>query len=195
MRDWISQATAEQLADLDRLIGEDPSPHSSEGTPRWTVRRLGEVAAFFGVQLQTVKEWRSGPDRMPGEEGAWRLDEIARWRVAKAQYTGRDPSARSALEKEKLEINVSRDRLRLRQEGGELVSRDAAKAAVQQMFHRVRGQIEPLPEQLASSVPAAARPDYLLVARERVHLVLTEMSNWQFEREVDPDPPSAPETA
>src|SRR5579872_7047791 len=82
LRDWISQATEEDLADLERLVEGSITAHEGTknatnlapgGRPRFTAATLGEVAGFLGVQLQTVKEWRTGPDPMPGSEGEWPL--------------------------------------------------------------------------------------------------------------------------
>lgn len=50
---------------------------------KYLARTLGQVAEFFGVEVQTVKEWRKHPD-MPGKAGAWPLDEIARWKLYRA---------------------------------------------------------------------------------------------------------------
>ena len=47
----------------------------------FVVGTLGTVAAFFGVQEQTVRSWRMRTSPMPGEPGAWDLSVIARWRI------------------------------------------------------------------------------------------------------------------
>lgn len=177
MRDWIRQATEEDLHDLDELLAAEAAVPKE----RFVVATLGKVAEFLGVQLQTVKEWRTGPHPMPGTEGAWPLDEIVRWRIAKLQYTSREPQAKSALENEHLEIANARQLLKLRAEAGELVSRSAAKAAVAQLFHRLRSQLEPLPDLLATTVPAGSRGDFLVDANHRMKLFLTELANFRLE--------------
>lgn len=198
MRDWIAQASEGDLAELDRLIAASVIDSENEthaehapSTPhsKFTARTLGEVAAFLGVQLQTVKEWRSGPDPMPGSEGAWPLAEIVRWRFAKLQFQLREPtgSGKAARQDTQLDIRNARELLKLRHESGELISREAAKTAVRQMFHRLRGQIQPIPELLAASVPADQRADFLFDARTRVNLFLNSLANWQFDAEVTPD--------
>jgi hypothetical protein len=169
------------------LAAGPPGPNGP--ATKWTAGTLGEVAAFLGVQLQTVKEWRTGPDPMPGAEGAYPLPEIVRWRFAKLQFLARPAGGKAAKEEIHLEIDNARLLLKLRNESGELVSRDAAKTAVRQLFHRLRGQLQPLPEVLASAVPAASRADFLFDARSRIQLLLTSLANWRFDAEISPDQP------
>ena len=195
MRDWIRQATEADLRDLDLLIAGGPLSEETAGAvaggkaSRWTARTLGEVAAFFALQLQTVKEWRTGPDPMPGQEGAWPLDTIVAWRFAKLQFSLRRAEGKGTLETDQLEIANARSLIKLRNEAGALISREAAKAAVAQMFHRLRGQIEQLADILATSVPNAARGDFLIDARARVRIFLVSLANWRFDAEL-PSPES-----
>ena len=42
---------------------------------------LRDVAEFFGVQEQTVRQWRMRADPMPGEPGRWDLSRITLWRI------------------------------------------------------------------------------------------------------------------
>lgn len=189
MRDWINQATEEDLRELDALIDAGPLD-TPKDEDRFILRTLGQVAAFLGVQLQTVKEWRTGPHPMPGAEGRWPIDEIVRWRIAKLQYTSREPQAKSALENENLEISNARQLLKLRTEAGELVSRSAAKAAIAQLFHRLRSQLEPLPDLLATTVPTAHRGDFLIDANHRMKLFLTELANFRLEEPAPTAPPA-----
>ena len=58
---------------------------------RFVVETLGEVAAFFGVQEQTVRTWRLRADPMPGSPGEWNLSEITRWRIMTEQSKHRPP--------------------------------------------------------------------------------------------------------
>ena len=50
------------------------------------MRTQGQVAAFFGVGLDTVKAWRA--QRMPGSPQRWDLAEIARWLVRRREGAG-----------------------------------------------------------------------------------------------------------
>ncbi len=65
-----------------------------------TATTLRDVAEFFGVQEQTVRQWRMRSDPMPGKPGEWDLAEITRWRIASERSKHRprneasDPSGR-----------------------------------------------------------------------------------------------------
>lgn len=66
-----------KLKEADRLI-------KSGSSGAYTVQTLGKVAEFFGVAVQTVKQWRmERSDPMPGVEGRYPLDEITRWKLAR----------------------------------------------------------------------------------------------------------------
>jgi hypothetical protein len=75
----------------------------------YVVNSLGKVAEFFGVAVQTVKEWRKDPS-MPGDQNAWPLDEIARWKIAKAQRSDRGtapegkPTSRDVVAERRAEL-------------------------------------------------------------------------------------------
>lgn len=182
MRDWLETASPDQLVELQRLIDASAPPAPA---PRGLIcRTLAEVAEWFGLELQTVKQWRSSG--CPGVEGAYDVQQIARWRVAKGQNNSppRDLSVKQRLEEQSLELNNARLEVRLRRESGELVSRSAAKAAIQQMFARLKGQLETLPDQLAPLVAQDVRADFRLDAQTRIRTLLQQLANWRFERDV-----------
>lgn len=91
--------TAEDLAAFDALAAELPV----ETEPR-IVRTLGEVAAYLGVQPQTVRAWRMESPPMPGEPGRYDLDQIEAW---KAQRASRNETPGMA------EVNVASQRAEL----------------------------------------------------------------------------------
>lgn len=78
LHDWLASATTEEdgLAALD-LIAEEEARLASGG--RFVVPTLRDVASFFGVAEQTVRQWGMRPGGIPGTAGRWPLDEIARW--------------------------------------------------------------------------------------------------------------------
>jgi hypothetical protein len=71
--------TPEDLAALEALAAEIPV----QPEPR-ILRTLGEVAAFLGVQPQTVRAWRMESPPMPGEPGRYDLDAIEAWKAQRA---------------------------------------------------------------------------------------------------------------
>jgi len=148
-------------------------------TKTFSVRTLGEVAAFFGVATQTVKQWRSGPDPMPGASGKYDLGEITRWRFSKTVLEPRAPDERrEKLELEKLEAEVQGKQLRLRREAGELVDRAAAIARVTEMFNTVRQRLLALPEELASAIPQSVRSELVAELKHKMNLVCKEFESW-----------------
>ena len=177
MADWLQQAFPDQLLHLQRLID------SGGGTGGTVVRTLGEVAEWFGLELQTVKQWRVGPTGCPGQEGAYDVQAIARWRMARGNR-GADTTAKQSLEQEAIRLANARASLKLQREAGELVTRAAAKASIRGMFSRLKAQIEQLPDALAPLVPSEVRTDFRRDCVERVRIFLSQLANWRFERDV-----------
>ncbi len=166
----IQQATSEsELRELEKLL---------ESESRWVVGSLGEVAAFFGCQLQTVKEWRVGPNRMPGDEGRWDLQEITLWRCDRLKATtGNTKTARQKeLDEKQQEIRLQRDITKLRNEQGELISRVAAAAKVAEMLNEARVQIESIPSICGASVPPEMRADLVHEWEQQISLVLKKLA-------------------
>jgi hypothetical protein len=154
---------------------------AAEQQREWTVRTLADVARFFGVATQTVKQWRIDPEPMPGEEGAWPLAEIVRWKLAKATAQARP--AEGGVESRTKQIELERRQLKLAKERGELVSRVAAQQAIAGMFARLRTRLEALPDQLATR--PSERPEELRTyCASRIHQLCKELANWQFAEEV-----------
>jgi len=177
LADWLQQASPDQLLHLQRLID------SGGGTGGTVVRTLGEVAEWFGLELQTVKQWRVGPTGCPGQEGAYDVQAIARWRMARGNR-GADTTAKQSLEQEAIRLANARASLKLQREAGELVTRAAAKASIRGMFSRLKAQIEQLPDALAPLVPSEVRTDFRRDCVERVRIFLSQLANWRFERDV-----------
>ena len=181
LADWIRQAGPADLSDLQTLI-EQSSPARENSSPT-IVRTLAQVAEFFSLELQTVKQWRSSG--CPGIEGAYDVREIARWRMAKMRPDPKaDPTEKNKLELEQLDLANSRLRIKLRKESGELVSRQAAKSAIRQMFAKLKSQLEPLAELLAPLIPNELRADFRRDCGERVRILLQQIANFRFERDV-----------
>lgn len=182
LADWLRQASPAGLLELQHLV-ESSRPTSPAAAGRLVVRTLGEVAEWFGLELQTVKQWRVGPQGCPGEEGHYDLQAIARWRLARSSARG--PSqAKADLEEQALRLGNARTELKLAREAGELVTRSAAKSAIRQMFSRLKSQLEQLPDALAPLVPNEVRTDFRRDCVERLRIFLQQLANFRFERDV-----------
>ena len=186
MADWLKQASPADLVQLQSLI--DASAVASV-PGRVVLRTLGEVAEWFGLELQTVKQWRVGPNGCPGEEGAYDVQAIARWRLARNTGSRGDSGVRAELEQQALRLQIARAELKLQAESGELVTRAAAKSAIRGMFARLKAQIEQLPDALAPLVPSEVRTDFRRDCVDRVRIFLAQLANFRFERDVSGNQP------
>jgi len=163
----------------DRPEPAPAQPKPAAGAAKWHARTLGEVAQFFGLQLQTVKEWRTGPNPMPGSEGAWPLNEIVRWKLGRMPAAAKSTSGRlEQMDLEERELDLYMKRIKARDAAKELVSRAAAKLAVEEMFHRIRGRLQSVPEEMANGVRAEDRAEHLALAQQKVRLILREIEEW-----------------
>lgn len=78
LNDLLASATTVEEARAARALIEEYA-RSDSVQSRYMVPTLRDVAAFFGVQEQTVRQWNMRPGGIPGTAGAWPLDDIARW--------------------------------------------------------------------------------------------------------------------
>jgi len=116
---------------------------------------LAEVAQFFGLQVQTVKQWRVEPVPLPGVPGKFNLSDAVKWYVAKA-----NARAGSGLSEE---LKATEIRLKAAQakqkeleiaqtEGGLVPLADVELWAATALIE-AREMIMQLPEMLAASAP------------------------------------------
>jgi hypothetical protein len=117
--------TEEELSTLEQLM-----------LSRFHVGSLGEVARLVGVELQTVKEWRSGPNPMPGSEGQWDIVQIFRWRCdrLKAASGGGKTQEIMELERRDLQAIVEKRELNARNARGEMMPKDLMHSGLMSAF-------------------------------------------------------------
>lgn len=166
----LDAATEAEVAELERAYGIGS---------RWVVTSLGDVAAFLGVELQTVKEWRVGPVRMPGEEGCWDLSAITQWRCERLKA-----NAVNAKSVEQIELanrlsaaEVGLKELRLAQARGELVGRDEAIAKLWDMYNQCRVQLEAIPGIIGGVIPPEIRADVVHEIEQQIRLICRQMAS------------------
>lgn len=148
------------------------------GASRWLVATLGEVADFLGVEVQTVREWRTGRNAMPGDEGQWDLQEITQWRCnrLKANAGNVKPPEILELERKELELDVAKKDLAHRSKRGDLVERAAVKAQLAEVLNRVRTDVEAIPSELSPSIPSALRSELTHQMEQQIGSILRKMS-------------------
>jgi hypothetical protein len=164
-----------RIKDLERLLRE---ARTAGIAGRWIVARLQDVADFFGVQRDTVrKDWRD--DGMPGEEGRYKLDEIARWKFDRLKAALQN-AAPTDLEEKKLHEEWRYKWLKNELTERNLVPRDAVVQEAAMVMQRIADRLQALPDELESELPGDVRVEVKRRMQERVTLVLKEMSEWTF---------------
>jgi len=156
----------------------------------WIVETLREVAEFFEVSYATVKgEWR--PARMPGEQGAWDLQEILRWRDARrkspaagasheVEIDGEPVTHAKLVTLEQLEKYRTR-RLKNDKAAGVLVDRLEVEREVGANYLRIKARLEAVPDELQMELPAKLRSQLRQRLESKVRLILTEIASWSQE--------------
>ena len=115
---------------------------------------------------------------MPGAEGAWPLNLIAQWRIAKAERRGLAAGDENsqALLREKMRIDIERKQLELDEQKGLLGRKDEMLADVTEAFATVRTRLEAIPGEMASSLPPEIRDATLADWRGRIRVTLKELA-------------------
>ena len=129
-----------------------------------TVGTLEEVAHAFGVTSNTVKQ--SGrPQGMPGKSGAYKLTEIAHWRLTyldEKEGGGRSASVSpdrdlarrlKEAEVEKVEIDVESRRIKLEQVRGEVIDRNSVVSTQSKLIRALQEHFLTSPEDFAPELP------------------------------------------
>lgn len=142
-----SATTDEELAEIERLLQSDC---------KFTATTLGEIAELFGVNVQTVKQWRTESPPMPGVSGAYPIGDVIRWRLAKVQNNDLN-TAQKQQNLELGEIKLQTERMELAKAKGELLDRSDVELWAATALIEAREMIMSLPEMLATSSPPELR--------------------------------------
>lgn len=114
LRDLIESApSVEEMRAAEQLLDEYIERVSKES--RFVVATLRDVASFFGVAEQTVRQWGMRPGGLPGEPGKWPLDEIAKWltRWRDAPDVPREPTTLEKVKERLAELDLAEREKRL----------------------------------------------------------------------------------
>ena len=122
------------------------------GSRRFLLRTLGEVAEFFGQALQTVKQWRMETPPMPGNEQAYPLREIVRWRINKVLQSDL-AAAKRQQDYDLGQILREQKQIELDREKGLILDRDDVELWAAQLIIIARETLMQLPEMIAASAP------------------------------------------
>jgi phage terminase Nu1 subunit (DNA packaging protein) len=127
---------------------DDAAKKATKGVENvWRVRRQADVAVFFGVSIDTVKNWAK--QQMPGAPGNYDLAEILRWLRASGPWKAKPvipPGADELLVAEGDSPGLERYRLakaalaelELEERKGALLSREKARLALNRWASIIR---------------------------------------------------------
>ena len=138
---------------FDDLNAAMEAVETSQDTPgRFALSTLGEVAEFFGVALQTAKEWRQASPPLPGDPGNYPLKEIVRWRLARLSRNELSDELRHE-QVDKLRVQTEAARIELEKLKASILDRHDVELWAATALVELREGIMQLPEMLAASAP------------------------------------------
>lgn len=173
----FGRSVRRKMAKRKRKLASKSSARSSADSH--VVNTLGEVAEFFGMSVDTIRHWRTGPDPMPGIAGSGRspgrfdLQEICRWRIAKMPAP-KPVDRRDEAELKLLEANVNLRETRLTQLRSTLL--DAG--VMTQLIRSLIDEHSKLADELAKRIKAALpdlKPNDYSQACEHIHREVGEL--------------------
>lgn len=146
--------TVADFAEYDRIEADVLAREATQG--KWTASTLGEVAEFFGMALQTVKQWRMETPPMPGADGKYPLQQITQWRLNKVSQADL-AAAKRQQDFELGQILVQSKRIELDREKALILDRHDVELWASTALIELREGIMQLPEMLAASAPQDLR--------------------------------------
>jgi phage terminase Nu1 subunit (DNA packaging protein) len=149
-----------------------------------------ETAAACKVSINTLRDWwaRGAPrDGSPDELQAWRDEHIP------PRLGG--PGSRQATDDDDENLQIQRLKAeihKLKQDGrgkelkndvfeGKLVPLDDVLSQVSELVLKVKFRLESVPDEVAPEFSPDVRGKVVELLKEKVFLLLTEMSQWQLE--------------
>lgn len=165
--------SAEDLAALEALAAELPV----QPEPR-ILRTLGEVAAFFGVQPQTVRAWRMESPPMPGEPGRYDLDQIEAWKAQRALRNEVPGMAELNVASQRAELARRLESVRGRQlKNKQIESRLVPLTVIENTYPRVieklHQKFDRFHERCADRVAVIAPPEVIAVLGDEIQQTIS----------------------
>jgi hypothetical protein len=151
-----------------------PITKSVEARQKWIATTLREVAEFFDVAHQTVRQWRSESPPMPGVPGKFPLKEIFIW------YQARQASASGTEKKKDLDLRTSelkfrREEFDFMKEQGRFVEKEEIEQWFSSAVIEMRETIMSLPGSIGASSPPETRAFAISEADRVCREVLTTL--------------------
>jgi len=177
-RRWLLELldSADSPEDLqaieDLLEAEERKQHST----RWECRTLAEVAEFFGLAVQTVKQWRTESPPMPGTEGRYPLQQIVAWRLAKLQSNSTS-DAKKLAEVEAIRLVNERRTMENAHKRGLLIEREEIERDMSLLWSRLSARLQGIGERIAALVPAEMKATTKQRVEQEVRVIQKEFTD------------------
>ena len=177
-RRWLLELldSADSADDLqaieDLLEAEERKQHST----RWECRTLAEVAEFFGLAVQTVKQWRTESPPMPGTEGRYPLQQIVAWRLAKLQSNSTS-DAKKLAEVEAIRLVNERRTMENAHKRGLLIEREEIERDMSLLWSRLSARLQGIGERIAALVPAEMKATTKQRVEQEVRVIQKEFTD------------------
>jgi hypothetical protein len=156
----------------DLLEAEERKQHST----RWECRTLAEVAEFFGLAVQTVKQWRTESPPMPGTEGRYPLQQIVAWRLAKLQSNSTS-DAKKLAEVEAIRLVNERRTMENAHKRGLLIEREEIERDMSLLWSRLSARLQGIGERIAALVPAEMKATTKQRVEQEVRVIQKEFTD------------------
>ena len=180
LRDLLAQCKSQEDFDaFDALEREAKSTAAKQPDEKWIATSLSEVAAFFGLHIQTVKQWRTESPPMPGDDGKYPLPAIVKWRDDKLRYSAATARKREQ-ENELRQVQIETKRLQLEAKRGLLIERAEVERDIAVIFARVKNRTDALPAEVANLVPGDQKAAVKKMVEEKVRVMQKEMAEGEF---------------
>jgi phage terminase Nu1 subunit (DNA packaging protein) len=182
LSDFLNSATSpEDLQAVEQLMEEATAKNQKQKSPpiqserpksndRWTVTRLADVAEFMGLSIQTVKQWRTEPNPMPGTPGSFNLADVVKWYRARQAATGGSSGIGDELKAVEMRLKTSKaeaQELENAKTRGELVQLADVERWAATILIELRESFMSIPDILATSSPQDSK-EFVREESERV---------------------------
>lgn len=169
-----SADTPEDLQAVEQLLAEQEARQSQR--PKWTATTLAEVAEFFGLALQTVKQWRTESPPMPGGDGGYPMKEVVAWRLAKLQNNSTS-DAKKLAEVESIRLVNERRQMENAHKRGLLIEREEIERDMSLLWSRLSARLQGIPDRISTLVPAEIKATAKQRVEQEIHVIQKEFTD------------------
>lgn len=147
----------------------------SEIQKRWRAKTLAEVAEFFGLATQTVKQWRTEVPPMPGgDSDGYDLSEVVKWKMEKMAGVGvRHEKHMQDLERGRVKLEA--ERMELAKLRKTMVDLEDVEAWATVALSETREMCMQLPGLLVATLPQSDQEHAQELAENHVRDILTTL--------------------